>query len=60
RLGGASGPLVAAGLAAVFGYPGAITITGLLGVVTATLLRVSFLILGIEPEPDDELSPIAS
>ncbi|HPF59768.1 MAG TPA: MFS transporter [Candidatus Competibacteraceae bacterium] len=60
RLGGASGPLVAAGLAAVFGYPGAITITGLLGVVTATLFSVSFLILGIEPEPDDELSPIAS
>jgi len=55
RLGGAVGPLVAAGLATVFGYPGAITIMGMLGVLTATLFSVSFLILGVAPEPDDEL-----
>jgi predicted MFS family arabinose efflux permease len=55
RLGGAAGPLVAAGLVAAFGYPAAITLLGMLGVLTATLFSFSFLILGIEPEADDEL-----
>jgi MFS family permease len=55
RLGGAGGPLVTAGLAAVFGYAGAITITGMVGVLTATLFSVGFLILGVKPEPDDKL-----
>lgn len=54
RLGGAAGPLVAAGLASLFGYPGAITATGILGVLTATLFSVGFLMLGIEREPDSE------
>lgn len=54
RLGGAAGPLVAAGLAGLFGYPGAITATGILGVLAATLFCVGFLMLGIEPEPDGE------
>lgn len=54
RLGGAAGPLVAAGLATAFGYPAAITLFGMLGVLTATLFSFSFLILGIEPEADDE------
>ncbi len=54
RLGGAAGPLVAAGLAGLFGYPGAVTATGILGVLCATLFSVGFLMLGIEPEPDSE------
>ncbi|HRY16747.1 MAG TPA: MFS transporter, partial [Candidatus Competibacteraceae bacterium] len=58
RLGGAVGPLAAAGLAAIFGYPGAITLLGMLGVLTATLFSVSFLILGVEPEADDESPPL--
>ncbi|MCP5158907.1 MAG: MFS transporter [Gammaproteobacteria bacterium] len=60
RLGGACGPLFAAGLAALFGYAGAVTIIGMLGVLTATLFSVSFLVLGVEPEPDDEPPPVAS
>lgn len=60
RLGGAAGPLVAAGLAGLLGYPGAITVTGILAVSTATLFSVGFLILGVEPEPDDEPPPAAS
>ena len=54
RLGGAAGPLVAAGLAGLLGYPGAVTATGILGVLAATLFGVGFLMLGIEPEPDGE------
>lgn len=52
RLGGAAGPLVAAGLAGLFGYPGAVTATGILGVATITLFSVGFLMLGIEREAD--------
>ncbi|MCB1920839.1 MAG: MFS transporter [Candidatus Competibacteraceae bacterium] len=58
RLGGAVGPLVAASFTTAFGYPGAITLFGMLGVLTATVFSFSFLILGIEPEADDELPPL--
>ncbi len=57
RLGGASGPLIMAGLAGLLGYPSTMTAAGVLGVMTATLFSVGFLIMGVDPEPNDQPMP---
>ena len=57
RLGGASGPLIVAGFAGLFGYSGTMTAIGVLGVVTATLFSIGFLIMGIDLEPSDQSAP---
>ena len=57
RLGGASGPLIMAGLAGLLGYPSTMTAAGVLGVITATLFSVGFLIMGVDPEPNDQPMP---
>lgn len=57
RLGGAAGPCIAASFASAFGYSGAVTATGILGVVTATLFCISFMMLGPEPKTDSESPP---
>ncbi|MEE4377368.1 MAG: MFS transporter [Candidatus Competibacteraceae bacterium] len=54
RLGGAAGPFVVAGFVTLFGYVGAMMATGILGVLTATLFSVLFLIMGVVPEEDDQ------
>ncbi|MEZ5584348.1 MAG: MFS transporter [Candidatus Competibacteraceae bacterium] len=54
RLGGAAGPFVVAGFVTLFGHVGAMAATGVLGVLTATLFSVVFLIAGVVREEDED------
>jgi len=60
RLGGASGPLIVALFAGLFGYAGTMTAAGVLGIVTATLFSIGFLIMGVDPESSDPPMPQAT
>lgn len=60
RVGSAAGPFVVAGFVASFGYAGAMAAIGVYGFVTAVIFSAAFLMMGFEPEEEDDLQFQAS